>query len=62
MGLKFLDRMTYVFLTGIRNQLTFYPARELPDWCVYQVRVIPLNSQGLTTAYFSNASLLTLLP
>ncbi len=56
------QRLTYAMVNGLTGNVTFVPARTLPNWGTYAFRVIPLNNQRFPVGKFSNSSHLKLMP
>jgi hypothetical protein len=47
---------------GTQHVYRLLPARQLPGWGIYQIRVIALDAQGRPIGRFSVASHLELVP
>ncbi len=52
----------YESARGTQHVYRLLPARQLPGWGVYQVRVLALDQQGRAVGRFSNAAVIELRP
>lgn len=57
-----VNSLGYVIINGTSGIYQLMPARQLPNWGVYQFRVLPLNSQRQPLQKFSHPFTLQLTP
>lgn len=55
-----VNSLGYVIINGTKGVYNLQPARQLPNWGVYQFRVLPLNAQRQPLQKFSNPFILNL--